>query len=132
MLFVTFSWVPIRQTRNKLAIFRIATLNFFSSGKDSALKVFCAIFLSVLLAACTTVHTNPRRVYLPEEGQVIVGVKKGDEVDIFMKNDYTQHSFLVTDVDEFGLHSDQRSFPYRDIEWVVVRKLRLVPVLPLR
>jgi hypothetical protein len=96
------------------------------------LKLFSAIFLSILLAACTTVRTNPRQVYLPEEGQVIVGVKKGDEVEIFMKNDYTKHSFLVIDVDEYGLHSSQRSFAYHNIQWVVVTKFRLVPILLLR
>ena len=63
---------------------------------------------------------------------MIVGVKKGDEVDIFMKNDYTKHSFLVIDVDELGLYSSQRSFAYQDIKWVVVTRFRLAPILPLR
>ena len=75
-----------------------------------------AIILSLLLAACVT---QPHRAYLPSPGDVIEGVKVGDRVDVFL-HDYTRHRFLVTRIDEIGLHGSQTRFAYSDMKAVVV------------
>ena len=80
------------------------------------IRLFNAILLSLLLTACGSI---PRRVYLPTEGQVIDGVNEGYRVDVFM-NDDTSHNFVVTRVDNFGLHGKSVSLAYGDIQAVVV------------
>jgi hypothetical protein len=81
---------------------------------NSALKIFNAIFLSILLATCATT----RQVYLPAEGYTI-DVNDGDKVMIVL-NDGKSHSFLVTQVDEIGLQGSNGSFSYAEMQSVSV------------
>ena len=78
------------------------------------MKIFNAILLSMLLAACATT----RQVYLPTGGYAI-DVSKGDRVSIVM-NDGKTHSFLVTQVDEIGLSGSNGSFAYGEMQSVNV------------
>ena len=71
------------------------------------IQIFSAVLLSILLTSC---GSNPHRVFLPPEGQVIDGVNEGDRVDVFM-SDYERHNFVVTLVDNFGLQGNSISMP---------------------
>jgi len=102
------------------ALTRFADLAAYFRCKP--LKMFNAILMSILFTACATTH----QVYLPAPGYGMDGVYEGDTVKIVM-NDGKKYSFLVTRVDEIGLHGSHNSFVYSDMQTVVVIEKRQAP-----